>query len=76
MKLMKLSDFRAEFFIAGSAPDVKTLKSDIDSGDLAGVVIGARYYVNVDALTGPLASLVEKVLSNGQKNPSGKSLHH
>jgi len=46
-RLKKLSAFQAEHFEPGSAPDVKTLKSDIDKGDLPGRKIGGKYFVDM-----------------------------
>lgn len=48
MRLAKLSEFRSLFFTPDSAPADATLRRAIDSGKLAGLRIGRRYYVDLD----------------------------
>lgn len=65
MKLMKIRQFREEFFTEGSAPDIKTIKKAIEDGDLAGKKIGAAYFIDVDKLLAANQSsnpLVQRVL--------------
>ena len=62
-RLKKLSAFQADHFEPGSAPDAKTLKSDIDKGNLPGRKIGGKYYIDMaqyEAIT--------------DKNPTGNPL--
>lgn len=49
MQLMKPAEFQKKYFEEGSAPDLKTIRSDIDKCDLPGKVIGNRYYVDAEA---------------------------
>lgn len=76
-RYIKLADYRRRAYAAGSAPDPRTLRRRIDSGELPGKREGsgprAHYYVLVDEETGlearnlrtvrPVNSLAEKVLA-------------
>jgi len=62
-KLMKISAFAEEYFAKGSAPTVKTIRTLIDDGRLAGQRIGDLYYVDVSKLHKTGNKLVDQVLS-------------
>jgi hypothetical protein len=63
MKLIKATQFRLRFFEPGSEPSIKTLKKNIDDGDLPGKVIGTIYYVDLDKLSKSDNPLVNRVLA-------------
>ena len=63
MRLIKATKFRTEYFCPGSAPAIKTLKKNIDDGDLPGKVIGTIYYVDLDKLSKSDNALVNRVLA-------------
>jgi predicted dehydrogenase len=46
--LMKVTEYRMNRFITGSAPDLRTIKKLIDDGELVGKKIGKIYYIEVD----------------------------
>jgi hypothetical protein len=73
MRLIKLSAFRQTYFEPGSAPTVRTLHADYEAGDLPGVMLGGRLYVDLDALSNPVDHLVESVLQNVE-TASGQSI--
>jgi hypothetical protein len=60
-RLMKLSQYREEYFVTGSAPAASTLRRMIEDGELPGERIGKVYYVNVSNL-GTGNHLVDMVL--------------
>jgi len=63
MKLIKLTKFRATYFHEGGAPTIKTLKKNVDNGDLPGKIIGTIYYVDLDKLSKSDNALVNRVLA-------------
>lgn len=51
MRLLKLSQYRAQFFALGSAPSMATLRRQIDRKELTGGTIhGGHYYIDLDVL--------------------------
>jgi hypothetical protein len=63
-KLMKVSEFRSEYFEEGSRPMPKTIRSWIDAGTLPGQRIGGTYYVDLSRWEGKTGNpLVDKVLA-------------
>ncbi len=49
MKLMSLEQYQGRRFVAGSAPDTRTLRGWIETGALCGVRRGKRYFVDIEA---------------------------
>jgi len=62
MNLIKLDQFRKEYFAPGSQPDIRTLKKYINEGALPGKKIGKLYYVDTDSLEFTGDDLVDRVL--------------
>ncbi|MDA8119734.1 MAG: hypothetical protein M0Z85_06725 [Gammaproteobacteria bacterium] len=48
MKLMTVTRFRQIYFDSESAPDARTVRSWIENGDIPGMVIKGRVYVDQD----------------------------
>lgn len=46
MKLIKVDRFRQIYFGPESAPDARTVRSWVENGDIPGVVINGRVYVD------------------------------
>lgn len=60
---MKVSEYRAKYFVKGSQPAESTIRRWVRDGDLPGKVIGKVHYVDVSTfkqLTGN--ALVDQVL--------------
>jgi hypothetical protein len=49
-KLMRISEYRKKFFVAGSEPTEGTVRRWIASGTIPGEKIGCTHYVNVATL--------------------------
>jgi hypothetical protein len=47
-QFVKISKFREDFFLKGSAPSVNSVKKMIKTGELTGKKLGCLYYVVVD----------------------------
>lgn len=63
-RLMKIGDWREQYFEEGSRPTMKTVRAWIDSGDVAGQRIGSSYYVDVSRWDRDRGNaLVNKVLA-------------
>ena len=46
-ELIKLEQFRQEFFATDQAPQARTLRKSIDDGELpGGIRVGGAYYIN------------------------------
>lgn len=62
-KLMKISQYREENFVKGSAPTLRSIRSWIDDGLLKGKILGKQYFVEIEAQE-PVNDLVNKVLAS------------
>jgi len=62
-KLMKISQYRSENFVKGSAPTLASIRSWIDDGLLKGQILGKQYFVEIEAQE-PVNDLVNKVLAS------------
>ena len=65
MKYMGIAEYQKKRFTEESRPELKTLRSWIDNGELPGKRIGRKYFVNItleEKATGN--PLVDKVLRN------------
>lgn len=51
MRLMKLSQYRRQFYVPGSMPSLATLRAKIDQIP-GGTVMHGHYYVDLDKLEG------------------------
>lgn len=58
MKLIKLSQYRKQYFVEGSEPSLRTLKRWIVSGEIKGEILNGHYYVTVDE-NGAVNPLIE-----------------
>jgi len=62
MKLIKLDQFRKDYFAEGSRPALKTIRRQIKSGEIPGKKIGKVYYVDMDKFNLTGNPLVDSVL--------------
>jgi len=63
-KLMKITQFQNLYFVAGSAPCTRTLRSWIASGELPGRKIGGSYFVDIEKYEASTGNkLVDRVLA-------------
>ncbi|WP_111748637.1 helix-turn-helix domain-containing protein [Salinisphaera orenii] len=71
VQLITAQRFREQFFTSDSRPSVNSIRAWLDEGELPGMRIGRRYYVDLDALfsaesqNAAADALVEGVLNAG-----------
>ena len=61
MKLMKARRWAEREFAEGSEPDIKTIRKWVESGEIAGKIIGGNVYVYEYQLAGLSVSITKTV---------------
>lgn len=67
MALIKAETYRKEYFLPGEAPDIRTIRRAIDTGELPGKFLFGKYWVSVanpEDVISPLA----KRICNGEED--------
>jgi hypothetical protein len=63
MRFVKLAEFRRRYFEAESAPSERTLRRQVEAGELPGRRMGKLYYVDLHKWLAEGDALVERTLA-------------
>ena len=61
-KLMRVDDFRREFFVEQSRPDARTVRHWLETDVLVGRRIGKTWYVDIGPTEKPVSPLVQRIM--------------